>query len=279
MSCVKEIDLKALIQFALKEDIGSGDITSEAFIPKNKFVKAVLLAKEPCIICGLHVAQTAFNTLDKTIHFKPLIKDGAKVKKDKVIARIEGNARSILSAERVALNFLAHLSGIATLTRKFVEAVKPAYVKIIDTRKTIPGLRLLQKYAVRCGGGYNHRFSLDEMLMIKDNHLKIIKSYGFLRLKPGNKRKKLECEVTSLKEFKEALELQPDIIMLDNMTLKKMRSAVLTNRKSAHPIILEASGGINLKNIKKVASSGINLISIGALTHSAPSSDISLEIK
>jgi len=278
MNCLKEIDLKNLILFALKEDIGSKDITGEAFIPENKSVKAIILAKEPCVICGLHVAQTTFHALDKNIRFKPLVREGAKAGKNKIIARVEGKARSILSAERVALNFLAHLCGVATLTRKFVEAAKPADAKIIDTRKTIPGLRLLQKYAVRCGGGYNHRFSLDEMLMIKDNHLKIIKSYKHLRFNSEIRRRKIECEVKNLKEFKEALLLRPDIIMLDNMPLKEMRSAALLNRKAAHPVKLEASGGISLKNIKKVALTGVNLISIGALTHSAGSIDISLEI-
>ncbi len=274
----KEPDLKKIIACALNEDIGSGDITTEALIPEGKFVKAVFLTKEPCVACGLSIAQTIFRTHDKFIQFKPLVKEGAFVKKGKILAIISGPAKSILTAERVALNFLTHLCGVATVTRKFAEAVKPRRVKIMDTRKTLPGLRLLQKYAVRIGGGFNHRSSLDEMAMIKDNHLKIIKSYKHLKSNPKIKRYQIECEVKSLKEFKEALDLKPAIIMLDNMSIREMKTAVLINRKAKHPALLEASGSITIKNVKRVASTGVDTISVGALTHSVDSSDISLEI-
>jgi nicotinate-nucleotide pyrophosphorylase (carboxylating) len=217
---------------------------------------------------------------DKNIKFKPMVEEGAFVKKGKIIAHIYGKTRSILTAERVALNFLSFLSGISTETRKFVDAVRPYKVKIMDTRKTIPGLRLLEKYAVRMGGAFNHRMRLDEMLLIKDNHLKVIKNYKALKgLLRKAKKYKVELEVKNLKEFKEALKLQPDIIMLDNMSIKNIRKAVQIRNKLAHKAPkIEASGGIMLKNVKRIASCKVDMISIGALTHSVNSVDISLEI-
>ncbi len=281
MSCVKETDIKDILINALAEDIGARDITTEAVIPSDKFVNAALLAKEDCVICGLGEASVVFGLKDKKIKFMPLVKEGALVKKGKVIARISGKARGILTAERVALNFLSFLSGIATATREYVEAAKPRKVKIIDTRKTIPGLRILEKYAVRIGGGFNHRLSLDEMVMVKDNHLKVIG--GHKKLTQLGRRYKSEIEVEDLAGFRHALKLNPDIIMLDNMSIKDMKKAVSirnnlspkTNRPSPK---LEASGNITLKNIKKVASCGVDMISVGALTHSVKSVDISLEI-
>jgi nicotinate-nucleotide pyrophosphorylase (carboxylating) len=211
-----------------------------------------------------------------------LVREGERVKKSKVIARIFGKARSILTAERVVLNFLSLLCGIATRTREYVDAVKPYKVKIIDTRKTIPGLRILEKYAVRIGGGFNHRFSLDEMVMVKDNHLKVIG--GHKKLAKLSRRYKSEIEVEDLRGFKEALKLKPDIIMLDNMSVKEMKKAVsirnkLSPRLSQPTPKLEASGNITLKNVKRVASCGVEMISVGALTHSVKSIDISLEIQ
>jgi len=277
MNCNREPDLKNIIAIALKEDIGEQDITTKTFIPKNKQIKAMLLTKEACVICGLGVAQAVFKTQDKKIKFKPLVKEGVRVSKGRKIAVISGKAQSILTAERTALNFLSHLSGITTKTRCFVKRILPYKTKIIDTRKTIPGLRLLEKYAVRIGGGFNHRFSLDEMIMIKDNHLKIIGSYTKLRCHRV-KKYKLELEVNNLKEFKEALGLHPDIIMLDNMSIKEMKCAVLLKKLAKSKILLEASGNITMDNIRKVASTGVNTISIGGLTHSVDSIDISLEI-
>ena len=281
MSCVRETDIKDILINALAEDIGTRDITTEAIIPSDKFVNAAFLAKEDCVICGLGEARVVFGLKDKKIKFTPLVKEGARVKRGKVIARISGKARGILTAERVALNFLSFLSGIATATREYVEAAKPRKVKIIDTRKTIPGLRILEKYAVRIGGGFNHRLSLDEMVMVKDNHLKVIG--GHKKLTQLGRRYKSEIEVEDLAGFRHALKLNPDIIMLDNMSIKDMKKAVSirnnlspkTNRPSPK---LEASGNITLKNIKKVASCGVDMISVGALTHSVKSVDISLEI-
>jgi nicotinate-nucleotide pyrophosphorylase (carboxylating) len=274
-------DVKGIVARALKEDVGLRDITTEMLIPKNKFVRAILIAKEDCLICGLGLASLVFKLQDKNIKFKPLISEGKPVEKGRVIARIQGRAQSILTAERVALNFLSFLSGIATKTRRFAEEVKPYKVKIMDTRKTIPGLRLLEKYAVRIAGGFNHRLSLDEMILVKDNHLKIIKGYqGLFRFSQGCR---VELEVKNLKEFQRALKLKPDIIMLDNMSLKEIKEAVRIRNslsaKSSHPVSrLEASGGITLRNVKRAASTGVDMISIGDLTHSVDSVDISLEI-
>jgi nicotinate-nucleotide pyrophosphorylase (carboxylating) len=277
MNYAKEFELRDIIKRALKEDIGRKDITSEALIPANKSVKAVILAKEECVICGLGQARLTFKTQDKNIRFQPLVSEGDFIRKGKVIARISGRARSILTAERVALNFLSLLSGIATTTRKFVHAVRPYKARIIDTRKTIPGLRLLEKYAVRIGGGFNHRLSLDEMALVKDNHLKVIKGYKCLRSLERIKRNyQLELEAKNLREFKQALSLKPDIIMLDNMSIQDMKKAAAIRNKSK--VRLEASGGITLKNAKKIASTGVDTISVGALTHSVSSVDISLEI-
>ena len=274
MNYVKELQLKSIIRGALNEDIGRKDITTEAIIPKNKFVKAVLVAKEDCVVCGLHIAGLVFKLKDKNIKFKPQVKDGQNLTKGKVLAEVLGRAQSILIAERVALNFVSLLSGIATSTREYVERVKPYKVKIMDTRKTIPGLRELEKYAVRIGGGYNHRMRLDEIILIKDNHWKVTGSY--LNLPKFTENYQVELEVKNLKEFIQALKLKPDIIMLDNMSIKDMRKAVKIRNYRLPK--LEASGGITLKNVKKIASTGVDMISIGALTHSVKSVDISLEI-
>ncbi len=277
MSCAKDSDIKDILINALAEDIGSGDITTHGFIPAGKSISAVILAKEDCVVCGLGEAGVIFEIKDKRVKFVALAKDGARVKKGKIIARISGNARSILTAERTALNVLSFLSGIATVTRRYVEAVKPYRVKIIDTRKTIPGLRILEKYAVRIGGGFNHRMSLDEMVMVKDNHLKVIG--GHKKLNKLNRRYKSEIEVESLEEFRDALKLAPDVIMLDNMSVENMKKAVaIRNKLSLNSPKLEASGNITLKNVKRTAASGVDMISIGALTHSVKSVDISLEI-
>ena len=271
------LDIRPAVKNALKEDIGAKDITTESLIPKDNFVKAILLTKEDCVVCGLGVAGLVFKLQDKSIKFKPLVREGSFAQKGKTLAIISGKAKSILTAERVALNYLSLLCGISTNTRKFSDAVKPYKVKILDTRKTIPGLRLLEKYAVRIGGAFNHRLSLDEMILIKDNHLKIIA--GIDKLTGFNRKYKVEIEVKNLKEFKEALRLCPDMIMLDNISVKNMKEAVkIRNKIHRHHPKLEASGGISLRNIHKVAGCGIDMVSIGELTHSVKSVDISLEI-
>lgn len=273
-----------IIKNALKEDIGKGDITTRLIIPKHKKAKAILLAKDNFTACGMNLAEEVFRSVDKAIKFQALVKDSQNIKKGRVLAKIYGPASSILSAERVALNFLSLLSGVATRTKEYVNAVKPYKVKVLDTRKTIPGLRFLQKYAVRCGGGFNHRMSLDQMIMIKDNHLMITRVDSLWPLADSikKKNKKVEIEVQNLKEFKGALALKPDVIMLDNMSIRDIKKAVrirdsqsnIDYRLSAK---LEVSGGINLKNIHLIASTGVDMISIGSLTHSLESKDISLE--
>lgn len=273
--------LKALIKAALKEDIATGDITSQLLIPSNKKVRAVLILKEKSIIAGLPIARMVFRVVDKNIKFKILCAEGSLQPPKKVIALVEGNARSVLLAERTALNFLSHLSGVANKTNEFVKEIKPYKTKIMDTRKILPGLRRLEKYAVAIGGGYNHRMGLYDGFLIKDNHLKLLgRALWSIDLrKIRNKipsRFKIEIEVKTLKEFRYALEMKPDIIMLDNMRIKDIRKAVKICKQSS--VKLEASGGVSLENVKKIASTGVDMISIGALTHSVRAVDISLEI-
>ncbi|MCX7661371.1 MAG: carboxylating nicotinate-nucleotide diphosphorylase [Candidatus Omnitrophica bacterium] len=271
--------IKKLIKLALKEDIGRADITSKLVVPQNKIVKANIITKEDFILCGIEIAKLIFKTKDKSIKFYSSFKDGDFIKKQTHIADLSGRAHSILACERVALNFLCLLSGIATKTKKFVDLTQRYKVKIMDTRKTLPGLRILEKYAIRIGGGFNHRLRLDEMVLIKDNHLKIVALENLERIFKKNKiskNRKIEIEVKNLNEFKIALKLKPDIIMLDNMKVSQIREAV--KLRGELPVELEASGGINLRNVKKIASLGVERISVGELTHSPESVEISLEI-
>ena len=275
-------EIKKIVKYALDEDIGKRDITTELFIPSKKIVKALIICKEDkVILCGLNLLKLTFKMLDKNIVFKTKLKDGDLISKGKIVAEIKGKARSILTAERTALNFLSFLSGIATYTYRFVEKTKSYNVKIMDTRKTHPGLRVLEKYAVRVAGGYNHRKRLDEMVLIKDNHLKVIG--GIKKLVPIFKKIKktipsnikLEIEVQNIDDFKIAQELKPDIIMLDNMSLSQMIKIIRLNQGK---IPLEISGNVNLGNIKKLAQIGPQMLSVGAITHSAKAVDFSLEI-
>jgi len=273
--------LDYIVRHALIEDIGHGDITTQLTIPKEKKVEASIIVKENCVICGLQVAEKVFKTIDGSIKFKSLFKEGQEVKSGKTIIKVSGLASSILSSERVALNLLSMLSGIATKTREYVSQIEPYKTKITDTRKTLPGLRDLQKYAVRVGGGHNHRMGLDEMILIKDNHIKITEGYEKLPSVP--KGFKIEIEVQNLDEFKHALHFKPDVIMLDNMGLADIKEAVKirdnTEFKSHHlPTKLEASGGVDFESVKKIAATGVDIISIGALTHSVKAIDMSLEI-
>jgi len=281
--------VRAVVRVALKEDVGKEDITTNLIIPKGKKAKGIIrTAKEKGIIAGLPVAELVLKTVNKKVKFKAKVKEGERVKKGQIIAEISGDARSILIVERPALNFLQRLSGIATLTNRFVEKVKSHKVKIFDTRKTTPGLRYLEKYAVRCGGGYNHRMGLWDMVLIKDNHLRLQASGLRLQAlvkklrKRIPKRMEMEVEAKNLREVREALKARVDIIMLDNMDLKTMRKAVKLCRGSQvagrRSPIIEASGGITLRNVTKIARTGVNRISIGALTHSAQALDISLDI-
>ena len=273
--------LDAIVRHALIEDIGRGDITTQLTIPKDKDAKAVFKLNQDCIICGLPVAEKVLKTVDGSVQFEPMVKEGRPVKKGKIIAKITGKANSILTAERVALNMLSLLSAIATKTRQFAQAIEPYKAKITDTRKTIPGVRELQKYAVRVGGGYNHRMGLDEMILIKDNHIKVTE--GYTKLPSVPKGFKIEVEVQNLDEFKHALKFKPDVIMLDNMSIEDIKEAVKIRNNtpflSHHPPTkLEASGGMDLKNVKKYAATGVDIISIGELTHSVDSIDMSLDI-
>ena len=263
---------------ALAEDIDGGDITTEAIVPKNKTASAKLIAKEPLIVAGLRISEKVFKAADRRIKFKSLASDGERVKKGAVLARISGSAAPILKAERTALNFLQRMSGIATLTAEFVKGAKGTKTRIIDTRKTTPCMRIFEKYAVKAGGGLNHRFGLFDAILIKDNHIAIAggigKAIAAVRKRRGDKAV-IEIETKNLKQVKEALGLGVQVIMLDNMGINEMKKAIRLINKKART---EISGGVNLKNIKKIASLGATHISIGALTHSARAMDISLEV-
>jgi nicotinate-nucleotide pyrophosphorylase (carboxylating) len=276
----------SIIKRELKEDAGRGDITSQLLIAPKQRVRAVILAKEKGIACGLDVARQVFNVVDENIRFKPAVRDGRQVAKGAVLARLKGDARGILKAERTALNFLSHLSGVATTAFNFVQKVKPYRVKIMDTRKTTPGLRVLEKYAVRCGGGVNHRMGLWDGVLVKDNHLSAVSSQlsavSFKELieKINTKKPmflKIEVEVKNLQQFKKALSAGCDIIMLDNFSLKNIKEAVKMRNASGRIMPkLEVSGGVSLNNVRKIAACGVERISIGELTHSARALDVAL---
>jgi len=262
---------------SLVEDIGLGDLTSRALFGPEDSCRAKVLLKEEGVVCGLEVARAAFRRLDETIEFEPLIEEGARVSEiPKELARLAGHTRAILGAERVALNLLGRLSGIATLTRAFVAAVEDTGVAILDTRKTTPGLRALEKYAVQVGGGFNHRLGLYDAVLVKDNHLRLAggveKAVRRLR---GSIRLPLEVEADTFEQVEQALELGVERILLDNMSPVEVAAAVELVAARAQ---LEVSGGVTLDNVRAYAVTGVNAISIGALTHSARSFDVSLEV-
>jgi nicotinate-nucleotide pyrophosphorylase (carboxylating) len=266
-----------ILHCALQEDIGHGDITTFLLIPEDTKSKAHFIAKEKFVIAGIPFVQEVFRILDPSITFKKFYHDGSKVMKGDVIAEISGRTQAILKGERVSLNTLQRLSGIATLTDMYVKRAEGVKVKIVDTRKTTPCLRFMEKYAVRRGGGYNHRFGLFDGVLIKDNH---IKALGGIRkavrtAKKGHHLFKIEVEVKNLRELKEAIEAGADIVMLDNMSIHDMKEAV---KIAKGKVMLEASGNVTLDNVREIAETGVDLISVGALTHSAVSVDISLKI-
>ncbi|MCL1971427.1 MAG: carboxylating nicotinate-nucleotide diphosphorylase [Endomicrobia bacterium] len=273
---------KILIELALKEDSVFNDITTKSLIPGDKKAKAVLIANQTGILCGIDIFIEVFKTIDKKCRVRSKKNDGSKIKKGEHILELEGSAYAILAGERTALNFLQHMSGIATITNKFVIAAKNGKTKIYDTRKTIPGYRELAKYAVRCGGGANHRIGLSDMVLIKDNHLFLTKD---LTEKVSNLRKKykktpIEIECENINQVRQALDAKADMIMLDNTTMsntKKMISLIRKSSVKGYKPEIEISGGVNLKNVKKFAGLGIERISIGMITHSAPALDITLE--
>jgi len=269
-----EKKIEEIIKSALQEDVNTGDITTNLLIPEDKNASAFMKAKESGVIAGMEIAGMVFRYLSPEIEWKPLVKDGNRVEKGKKIAEIKGSYRAILTGERLALNFLQRMSGIASETAKYVELVKESKTEILDTRKTVPGLRVLDKYAVKAGGGTNHRIGLYDMVMIKDNHIEVA---GSITNAVDNIRKKLptgikiEVETKNLEEVKEALEAKVDVIMLDNMDNAAMAEAVkIVDRKAK----TEASGNMTLERIKGVAETGVDYISIGALTHSVKALDI-----
>jgi nicotinate-nucleotide pyrophosphorylase (carboxylating) len=269
------------VRHALDEDLGrAGDITSAATIPAGKQAKARLVARKPGSIAGLVCAAEAFSQLDPKIAFNAKIRDGAKVAAKDVLAEISGDAKAVLSAERVALNFLGRLSGVATLTSAYAEKIKHTKAKIIDTRKTTPGLRALEKYAVRCGGGVNHRMGLDDAVLIKDNHIAVAGGIAQVlkaaRASAGH-LVKVEIEVDRLDQLEQVLKAGgADVVLLDNMDPATMKRAVEMN---AGKLVLEASGGVSLESVAQIAESGVDVISVGALTHSAPVLDIGLDME
>ncbi len=293
--------INALIQLAIKEDIGIGDITTENLIPDSLIAEGAFIAKESGVIAGLPVVEYFFSKLDKGVSLKQNVKDRTFVKKGETVASLKGSAKTLLSGERIALNFLQRLSGIATTTAQFVERIKPLKTAIMDTRKTIPGWRYLEKYAVAMGGGVNHRMGLYDQALVKDNHLDILKVETGLKPVPTSshisiiekavsalrqKIKKgilIEVETRTLDEVKDALKAEVDIILFDNMNIAQLEESVKMVKnwkpsKGKHKPLTEASGNITLENVHLVAQTGVDRISVGAITHSAKALDISLEI-
>jgi nicotinate-nucleotide pyrophosphorylase (carboxylating) len=276
---LEKLIIDKIIENALEEDLGWGDVTTDSTIPEAATIKGNLIAKAEGIVCGIEVCRRVFEIVDKDIEFQTLVKDGQRVYKGEVLAVINGNAGSILKGERTALNFFQRMSGIATMTEKYVSKITGFKARIVDTRKTAPGLRILDKYSVKVGGGFNHRFNLSDMVLIKDNHIKA--AGGITPAVEAAKANvshavKIEVEVESIKELMEAIDAQADIIMLDNMSLDMMREAVSITRGR---VLLEASGNMALegdRNVRSVAETGVDIISVGALTNSVDSLDISL---
>jgi nicotinate-nucleotide pyrophosphorylase (carboxylating) len=270
-----------LIDLALREDIGSGDVTSEYFVGENDHASGRVIAKERAIVAGSEVAAEVFRRVDPKVRVEIVQADGAVVAGGMVVLEVRGRARSILTAERVALNFLQHLSGVATLTRQFVEAAGANAAKILDTRKTVPGLRKFEKAAVKAGGGANHRFGLYDMVLVKDNHL--LARNGFARLATAIERvrkerpgMRIEVEADNLDQVRALLDVPGiEVILLDNMPGTQMREAVAIGKGK---VKFEASGGINLRNVRQIAATGVDFVSIGALTHSVTAIDYSLEL-
>ena len=268
------------VRQALAEDLGrAGDITTQATIPDSATATATLVARAAGVICGLDIARAAFRQIDPTIGFESWETDGARVEKGAALARIDGSARAILSAERVALNYLGRLSGVASLTAQYVERVAHTRARICDTRKTTPLLRAFEKYAVRCGGGANHRFGLDDAVLIKDNHIAV--AGGVVPALRAAKRYaghlvKIEIEVDTLDQLRDVLAEGADVVLLDNMPPLTLREAVMLVKGA---MICEASGGVSLETVGAIAETGVDLISVGALTHSAPVLDVALDIE
>jgi nicotinate-nucleotide pyrophosphorylase (carboxylating) len=267
---------RQLIRAALAEDIGPGDVTSRLTVPAARFSRAQLVARTDGILAGIDVCRQVFLTLDRSIRFVAKLNDGSRFRKGQVLAEVHGRARPILTAERTALNFIQRLSGIATTTRRFVDAVRGTSAAILDTRKTTPGWRTLEKHAVRCGGGTNHRTGLYDMILIKDNHIAAAGSITAAIDRCRSSRLPMEVETQTLADVKAALAAGAGRILLDNMTVAQMKRAVTLARGKAK---LEASGGVTLRNVRRIAETGVDYISVGAITHSAPAADIALDFE
>jgi nicotinate-nucleotide pyrophosphorylase (carboxylating) len=270
--------LEQLAREALAEDVGSGDVTSEGVVGEAATARAAILVKRPGVVCGLDAAAAVFRAVDPDVSFEALAADGDRI--DDVpadVAHIEGPARALLTGERTALNLLGRLSGIATLTRRYVDAVGGTGAEILDTRKTTPGLRGLEKHAVRCGGGRNHRFGLDDGILIKDNHLRLAGGVraAVERIRATATELEVEVEAETLDDVREAIAAGADIVLLDNMPPSELREAVALVDGRAR---LEASGGVTLETVRRIAETGVDYVSVGALTHSAPALDVSMEV-
>jgi nicotinate-nucleotide pyrophosphorylase (carboxylating) len=273
--------VKKSLQLWLEEDIGMGDVTTMTTIPKENHSKAIIHVKESGIIAGLPVAEAVFSLVDPQLHFEVKVEEGQAVTKGTVLAEVSGSTRHILLGERLALNLMQRMSGVATRTRQFVDALEGLPTRLVDTRKTTPGHRLLEKYAVRIGGGHNHRFGLYDAVMIKDNHIKgsggIVEAIRAARAHIPHTMK-IEVEVESMEQLQQALSAQPDIIMLDNMTTDQMREAVARMKSAAPHIVVEASGSVTLETVRAIAQTGVDVISVGRLTYSVQALDISLDL-
>jgi len=276
-------EIRRVVQLALAEDIGSGDITTLATVPEGACGKAVMRAREPMVVAGLPLAEAVFRGLSPAPRTTRVAGEGDRVKAGQALLQIEGPARAILSAERVALNFVQRLCGIATLTNQFVAAIQGTRARILDTRKTTPGLRWLEKYAVTCGGGHNHRFGLFDQVLIKDNHLATLRNASPNPIaaavkcaRDQNPQRPIEVEADTLEQVEQALAAGADIVLLDNMNLVQMRVAVQQAKGQAKT---EASGGVNLGTVRQIAETGVDYISVGALTHSARAVDIALDFE
>lgn len=276
-------EIHRAVQLALTEDIGTGDVTTLATVPVNAQATSIMRAREPLTVAGLALAETAFHELSPAVRIEKLSQDGQRLKAGEALLKISGPAQAILTAERVALNFVQRLSGVATLTAQFVDAIQGTPAQILDTRKTTPGWRRLEKYAVACGGGTNHRFGLFDMVLIKDNHLAALReaqpnavAAAVQQARAKYPQLKVEVEADTLDQVAEAVDAGADFILLDNMTLIQLRLAVQKCKGRAQT---EASGGVNLASVRSIAETGVDFISVGALTHSARAVDIGLDFE
>jgi nicotinate-nucleotide pyrophosphorylase (carboxylating) len=283
MESISTDEIRSHVRSALAEDVGSGDVTTLATVPEAAVAKAFMVAREPLVVAGLDLASAAFREVSPVIKIVRIARDSQSVKAGQQLMTVEGSARAILSAERVALNFVQRLCGIATLTAQFVEAVKGTRTKILDTRKTTPGWRRLEKYAVACGGGQNHRLGLFDMVLIKDNHLAALRNESpnpiaaaVERARYKNPQLKIEVEADTMEQAKQAVEAGADIVLLDNMNLIQLRLAV---QKAKGRVKTEASGGVTLSTVRDIAETGVDFISVGAITHSARAMDIALDFE